>query len=140
MNIKYDFQELRKFLEDISFLVQSGGARNLLQSGGGFGEFIAGVIKNLPVILFVIIVIYGIYLYIKSGYSRTLHSLITFSFYHKANMEAILGENDLLYSSIDKMAEFYKTYSDNNCTNPYFILKLMYKYNTDDHGEAASVS
>ena len=126
MEFKYDFQQMRQFVEDMAFIIQSGGAADVLQKTGddNISKKIINAIKLIFITMGILILIYIIYKIVTGGYSRFVFNLLTFSVSHKENIEAILSQNDLLYTHFDILANYVKKY---DCNNPYNVLKDLYK-------------
>ena len=104
---KYEFGKLKTFMEDFTFLLQNGGAKNIM----GFvtkKESITKKIVALVTLIFIVIVICIVlvilYKTIVIGYPRFAVNLATLSFFRKEKFEKILMENDTMFSNFDAIA------------------------------------
>lgn len=133
MDFNYDYNKLRSFINDLVFILQTGGSGSILEGGGIGSTTSSGLLWFLKVIVFTItaittlivlfVIIRFAYKLITKGYPVLLHNLFTFSFYRKENLNNILEENDLLFTSFDNL--YSMTTID--CNNPYIIFDYIYK-------------
>lgn len=126
MDFKYDFQNMRKFIEDVSFIIQSGGASQVVSSAGqgDISKKILNGIKLFFITIVILVVLYVVVKVILGGYPRLLYNVLTMSFYHKENVEDILSNNDVLYSNLDLLGNYVDKFK---CNGPYEILDYLYK-------------
>lgn len=126
----YDYQKLRTFLEDLTFILQTGGAANPVKAGAqgapdsDTAAKIINVLKLIGITILIIVILFIAYRVIKGGYSRLIINLLTFSFYHKEDESKVIGENDILFSNFDILANYYEQYE---CGNPYGIFDFVYR-------------
>lgn len=140
MDFNYDYQKMRRFIEDVSFILQTGSGSKVLASDGS-GKFmsilkvIGGFVTLIIYVLIFFCVIYFIYKILTTGYSRFLYNLATFSFKHKINIENFLDENDILYGNFDNLANLIG--KDGDCGNPYDIFDAVYGLSKDSSARIA---
>lgn len=140
MEIKYDYQSLKRFLEDLTFIMQTGGSSaNPFQAGGaGGGGGVAGKvidgIKLFFISVILILLLYMLYRVATGGYPRAAVNLATFSFYHKLDEAKILSENDFLFGNFDTLTK----YASDGCMHPYMVVTGL--YNIDVKDQIASTS
>lgn len=112
--------DLRKIVEDLRYVVQTGGQS---QSGGGFGEsviFLVSFIVAILKLLVVVFVCYILYQILRKGYPRMLLDLITVSFFRQEKLDKLLKE----YGFLLKHYKFLvKDDSSWKGANPYYVLK-----------------
>lgn len=139
MEIKYDYQSLKRFMEDLTFIMQTGGSSaNPFQSGGAGGGGVAGKIidgiKLFFISVFILVLLYMLYRVATGGYPRMLMNVATLSFYHKLDDSNILAENDFLFANFDTLVK----YANDGCMHPYVVIKGL--YNIDVMDSIASTS
>lgn len=133
MAMNYNFQEMRRFLEDVSFILQSGGNPLLaaqLASNSDTSQKIINAIKLFFISLGIFILLYVVYRIITGGYPRILVNLLTMSFYHKEDETQLIKENDVFFTNIDQLGTLTTKYE---CGNPYELFDSMYKTKTLDN-------
>lgn len=132
MDFNYNFKNLQKFIEDVKFLVQSGGGGtdlSVLTGGTGtnalilFFTILVTLWKLVILILVITLVVRYVYSVLVKGYNRTLYNIVTGSFYNKIDVDSLLQENDLLFEHFDKLCILV----DAKC-NPYDITSSLYKF------------
>jgi len=87
--------ELLKFVEDLRYVVQSGGG-GFEQSGGGAPQAVVAsmkILKTLFIFVLYIIIIYIVYIFVFKGYPRLIYDLGTFSFFKRQNLERMFEEH-----------------------------------------------
>jgi hypothetical protein len=98
---KLNFQGLSKFIDDFSYLSKKGG--NSIVGGSGFVQnliLVKDIVVAVLILAVLIFIIYTIYIIIFRGYPRWFFNLITFTFFHKEDINKILKEN-LVISNIN---------------------------------------
>lgn len=127
MALKYDFQEMRKFLEDVSFILQSGGNPLLVGQAAANSDMARKILNGIKlffVLLAIFILLYVIYRIATGGYPRILVNILTMSFYHKENENNLIKENDVFFSNIDNLGELVTKYQ---CGGPWDVFDSLYK-------------
>lgn len=128
MDFNYDFQKMRRFIEDVSFILQTGGAANAVAAAGGqksdVSKKILNGIKLFFVTLAILVLLYILIKILFGGYPRLVYNILTMSFYHKVNIENLLRENDILYGNFDVLADYVDKFS---CNGPYDIMEYIYR-------------
>jgi hypothetical protein len=105
---KYEFGKLKTFMEDLTFLLQRGGATNPVagaQSKTSVGRAIWDFMVSFVMVFMLLFAIYIIYFCLFKGYPRFVINIATLSFFHKEKFEKILLENDTLFSNFDMIAD-----------------------------------
>lgn len=133
MEIKYDYQSLKRFMEDLTFIMQTGGSSaNPFQAGGAGGGGVASKIidgiKLFFISVFLLVLLYMLYRVATGGYPRMLMNVATLSFYHKLDDSNILAENDFLFANFDTLVK----YASDGCMHPYVVVKGIYNIDVMD--------
>lgn len=109
VNFNYNFKDLAKFVEDITFLLARGGNGGAIRqavSEDGILTKVFRLIKQLLLIVLWLIIFYVIYYTIFKGYSRFLLDLVRFQFYKKVDVkQSVATQNGPLFSSIISMSD-----------------------------------
>lgn len=160
MSLNYKFQDLAKFVDDIKFLLASGGG--LFPVGianKSLPEIILRIIWIVILWVFIFVLVYVVYKIIFKGYPRFPLDLLRLNFYKKVDVKSSVGDpNGLLYDSIndlstDEMKEAlvylsknghnFMSGGDNNTTifqevKDTIVKEYSPEYNTDGTKEALS--
>jgi hypothetical protein len=120
---QFNYPDMARFFDDLSHTLQTGGMRQLLQFGGEGS--IMDKIKAFFTLVVMIVILYIVYRMLFGGYPRAVVNLLTFSFYHKANMDLFLREND----TFNRTFKILLQPTGNNCENPYNALNDIYQIN-----------
>lgn len=160
MSLNYKFQDLAKFMEDVRFLLASGGG---LFPGGltnkSLPEIILRIVWIILLWVFIFVIVYIVYKIIFKGYPRFPLDLLRLNFYKKVDVKSSVGDPDgLLYDSINdlsseemkdallylsKNGHNFMVGGDNNTTvfqqvKDAIIKEYSPEYNTDATKEALS--
>ncbi len=117
---QFNYSDMARFLDDLSHTIQTGGMRHLLQFGGEGS--IMDKIKAFFTLVIMIVILYVVYRMLFGGYPRALVNVLTFSFYHKSNLDAFLRENDVMVRTFKMLLQS----PANTCENPYESLNSIY--------------
>lgn len=98
---KFNFQDLSRFVNDLRYIFRTGG--NVFQAGGELD--IPSILKNILSVIILFIVIYAIYYVLFKGYPRILTNVLTFSFFHKEDMDVFLQNDNILFNAIEKLSD-----------------------------------
>jgi hypothetical protein len=106
MSLNYKFQDLAKFMDDVRFLLASGGG---LFPGGlatkSLPEIILRVVWIVILWIFIFVLVYIVYKIIFKGYPRFPLDLLRLNFYKKVDVKSSVGDpNGLLYDSINDLS------------------------------------
>lgn len=161
MSLNYKFQDLAKFIDDVKFLLSSGGG---LFPGGiankSLPEIILRIIWIFILWIFIFVLVYIVYKIIFKGYPRFPLDLLRLNFYKKVDVKSSVGDpNGLLYDSINDLSSeemkdalgylsksghnFFVEVGDKNTTvfqqvKDAIIKEYSPEYNTDGAKEALS--
>lgn len=111
---RFNFRDMGRFIDDFNHIVQTGGARFLQTGGSPFG--IVSWLQTAVALLLIAVIILVLYYLIFKGYYRSIVNLLTFSVFHKEDMDNLLRQ-DLLFENCyngllgeSGYAEFSKIY------------------------------
>lgn len=137
-------KDLVKLVEDLRYVVQSGGGGIQQTGGGALGNaflFLVNIIKGIFTLILYCVVLYILYIIIFKSYPRFAYDLATLSFFKKEKLDNYFTENDFMLSHY---RFFLRKDSEFAGTNPFMLAQLIYNYkgsssierlvkNVDDH-------
>jgi hypothetical protein len=131
-------QDLARIIEDLRYIIQSGGNPFAL-SGGGIGDGIAKfgeILKSILIITVFIFIAYYVYIILRKGYPKVVYDLITLSIFKRENLDKLFRE----YSFMLKHYKVMVTPIDKwRGMNPYEILNVMTGNSVDLQGSFADL-
>lgn len=126
MAYKFNFNDMSRFIDDFSYLIQKGGTNKFFDKIKTFkNKNIIQLIIKWVVIFFqsvlIIIVIYTLYIIIFRGYPRIFINLLTFKFSNKEKLDDFLKEKNILINQFKFLSSKYES-----CLTPYSIYQFLY--------------
>lgn len=125
-----DQKSLVKLVEDLRYVVQSGGAGANQTGGGAFGTmflFFISIIKGIFVLIIYCVLLYILYILIFKSYPRFAYDLATLSFFKKQNLDLLFTENEFMFNHYKF---FLKKDNEFAGVSPFMLSKIIYNYNT----------
>jgi len=116
-------QDLLKILEDLRYVVRSGGGMGQFGGAGGksFLDKLVRGITQLITLMFYMLILYYVYVIIFKGYPRILIDLPTLSFAKSQNLRKIMTEKDIIFNHFMTL-----TKTDWGGVTPFQLLSRMY--------------
>lgn len=111
MDFNYKFQDLRRFLEDVSFIMQTGGAAKAVGNGQPVDKagMIINIFKLISYIAGIFVLIYILYIILFKGYPRLFVNLFTLSFRRQMKDQEIFTENNYqFFRMLRRLSTYYK--------------------------------